>query len=389
MSSVESFTPQSAPGAPAPQRSGLSRDGRLPSWYMFATGLAGAALAALVIFLASGRFSIPGIVVLGYVFHVIIGWGVARWFEGARWARDRLATLLVTGAFALAIIPLVSLLWEVTVRGLNRLVNPTVTGGFWTSTMEGIFGGMVAGGIAHAIVGTLLITLAATIISVPIGFFTSIYLVEYGNPSWLARGITFLVDVMTGIPSIVAGLFAFSVFTVISQNYGITNGMMGAVALSVLMIPTVVRSSEEMLRLVPNELREASYALGVPKWLTIVKVVLRTSIAGLSTSVTLAIARVIGETAPLLVTVGVIPTMNTNVFEGAMMTLPTYINSQYSLGLAVCANDTMMYMGQQVVCDTGINTDRAWAAALTLIIVVMVLNIGARIVSWKFKPKSR
>src|SRR3712207_4426635 len=170
--------------------------------------------------------------------------------------------------------------------------------------------------------GTLIVTALTTVISVPIGLLTAIYLVEYGRGK-LARGITFLVDVMTGIPSIVAGLFAFALFALF-LGPGVRLGIMGAVALSVLMIPVVVRSSEEVLKLVPNELREASLALGVPKWRTIVKVVLPTAIAGLGTGVTLAIARVVGETAPLLITLGLTTGTNLNPFDGRMATLPVF-----------------------------------------------------------------
>ena len=178
------------------------------------------------------------------------------------------------------------------------------------------------GGAYHAIVGTLIITGLAALISVPIGLMTAIYLVEYGTGK-LKRAITFLVDVMTGIPSIVAGLFAYALFAVFFGP-GVRLGIGGAVALSVLMIPVVVRSSEEILKLVPNELREASLALGVPRWRTIVKVVLPTAAAGLGTGVTLAIARVIGETAPLLVIVGITNGTNFNPFDGRMATLPVF-----------------------------------------------------------------
>ena len=135
----------------------------------------------------------------------------------------------------------------------------------------------VVSGALHAIVGTVLITLAAAVISIPVGIFTAIYLVEYGQGTRLARSVTFLVDVMTGIPSIVAGLFAYAVFAIF-LGPGIRMGIMGSIALAVLMIPIIVRSTEEMLRLVPNELREAAYALGVPKWLTIARVVIYGSI---------------------------------------------------------------------------------------------------------------
>jgi phosphate transport system permease protein len=159
-------------------------------------------------------------------------------------------------------------------------------------------------------------------------------------------------------------------------------GIIGAVALSVLMIPVVVRSSEEMLKLVPNELREASYALGVPKWLTIVKVVLRTAVAGLTTGVLLAIARVIGETAPLLVTVGVTDSINFNPFDGRMMTLPVFIYRQFQQGLVPCRPE-------DAACIADINYLRAWTAALTLILIVMLLNLLGRLVTKLFSPKLR
>jgi phosphate transport system permease protein len=226
----------------------------------------------------------------------------------------------------------------------------------------------------------LLITGWATLISVPIGLLVAVYLVEYGSGS-LARAVTFFVDVMTGIPSIVAGLFAFAVFFLLVGPDS-RSGIVGAVALAVLMIPVVVRSSEEMLKLVPNELREAAYALGVPKWLTILRVVLRTAVAGLTTGVMIAIARVIGETAPLIITVGASNSINSNVFSGNMMTLPVFVYNQYNSGLVPCTPG-------DAACLPTINYDRAWSAALTLIILVMLLNLVARGVSRFFAPKSR
>src|SRR5690606_2119898 len=186
---------------------------------------------------------------------------------------------------------------------------------------------------------------------------------EYGKGA-LARGITFFVDVMTGIPSIVAGLFAYALFALIFGP-GVKLGVAGAIALAVLMIPVVVRSSEEMLRIVPNELREASYALGVPKWLTILKVVLPTSVAGIMTGIMIAIARVIGETAPLLIAAGFTANMNYNLLEGPMNSLPLFVYTQY------------MQQGNPVEAYI----DRAWAGALTLIIIVMLLNVLARLFS--------
>lgn len=383
-----SETPAAPTAAPAARaRIDTTSERHLPWYHLALTGLASAVLAAIIL-LALGKLSIAGVVVLGYLLHLIIGFAYSRVREGRRWATDRFVSLLVFGAFGLALIPLVSLLMEVIVRGAPRLVAP----GFLTGDMAGVIGGMDAGGIWHAIVGTLLVTFWASVISVPIGLFTAIFLVEYARTGWmkvLGKGITFLVDVMTGIPSIVAGLFGLALFVTVTSNPGIRIGMMGAVALSLLMIPTVVRSSEEMIRLVPMDLREASYALGVPKWLTIVRVVLRTAIAGLTTSVTLAVARVIGETAPLLLTVGALPLLNTNMVSGRMQTLPTFINSQYKLGNAVCNSDTLTnpITGIEHACSVAINFDRAWAAALVLIMIVMVLNIIARLVSYFFAPK--
>lgn len=258
------------------------------------------------------------------------------------------------------------MLWTILSKGFARFDVE-----FFTYSMRGVTTGET-GGAYHAIMGTVITTGIATLISVPIGLFAAIYLVEYGNKGPLARGLTFFVDVMTGIPSIVAGLFAIGFFTMMLGDESYQSGIVGAVALSVLMIPTVVRSSEEMLRLVPNELREASYALGVSKWLTIVKVVLPTAVAGLATGVTLAIARVMGETAPLLITMGAAKAVNFNPFEGSMSALPLFAYSSYA--------------------NPGTNKDdsiaAAWTAALVLMVIVMVLNIVARLISKFFAPKT-
>jgi phosphate transport system permease protein len=341
--------------------------GRLPRFTPIVLLILSVAATGGVLALA-GSFSVPLTVVLGVVVFAVAIMVLSGAVEGGRAARDRLATTLMYSAFGLAVIPLVSLLWTVLDYGLERFDLY-----FLTYTMRGVFGGMDAGGVYHAIMGTLEITLFATLISVPIGLLTAIYLVEYG-PTRLGRGITFFVDVMTGIPSIVAGLFAYALFALF-LGPGVRMGVVGSVALAVLMIPIVVRASEEMLKLVPNELREAAYALGVPKWLTIVKVVLRTAAAGIVTGVMLAIARVIGETAPLLITVGVVDSANFNLFDGRVMTLPVYVFRQYSQGFAPNGITT-------------INYDRAWAAALTLIILVMLLNLIARLVSRFFAPKT-
>lgn len=270
--------------------------------------------------------------------------------------------VLVTLAFLIALLPLISLVVTALTNGAARF-DPT----FFNSSMRNVVG--AGGGGLHAIMGTLLITGAATLISVPIGIMTAIYLVEYGRGR-LARAITFLVDVMTGIPSIVAGLFAFALFAIFFGP-GIRFGIGGSIALSVLMIPVVVRSTEEMLKLVPNELREASYALGVPKWLTVVKVVLPTSIGGIITGVMIAISRVIGETAPLLVIAGMTTSMNYDLFSDRMATLPVFVYTQY----ANQGTDAQAYI------------DRAWTGALVLILFVMVLNLLARLIAKILAPK--
>ncbi len=273
---------------------------------------------------------------------------------------DRFVTVVVTSAFALAMVPLVSLLWTVARQGAARFDTA-----FFTES-GGILG--PGGGALHAIVGTLIITGIAALISVPVGLLTAIYLVEYGRGR-LARSVTFLVDVMTGIPSIVAGLFAYALFVLV-VGPGVRFGIGGSVALSVLMIPVVVRSAEEMLKLVPAELREASYALGVPKWRTILKVVLPVATAGIATGVTLAIARVIGETAPLLLIAGTTAALNTNPFSERMVTLPVYAFYQFTQPGA-----------------RGFGIDRAWTAALVLMLIVVLLNVVARVISRAFAPK--
>lgn len=298
---------------------------------------------------------------LGYTVAITL-W--SRAVEGARKSFDRFVTAVVTGAFLLAMLPLVSVLWTVVDLGRHRL-----DANFFNNSAVGL--DAVEAGAHHAIFGTLIVTGIAALMSVPIGIMTAIYLIEYGRGR-LARSITFFVDVMTGIPSIVAGLFVVALFEML-YGPGTRMGFMGAVALSVLMIPIVVRSTEEMLKIVPNELREASYALAVPKWRTILKVVLPTALAGIASGVTLAIARVIGETAPLLLAVGMTDGDNFDAFNERMATLPVFAYSLYrSPGLD----------GQDAI-------DLAWSAALMLILIVMALNLVARIIARLFAPKTR
>ena len=218
-----------------------------------------------------------------------------------------------------------------------------------------------------------IITGIAALISIPIGILAAVYLVEYSQPKQLLRRvITFLVDVMTGIPSIVAGLFAFSLAALIVGPKAFS-GFSAAIALCVLMIPIVVRASEEMLRLVPHELREASYALGVAKYNTITKIVLRTSFAGLVTGVVLATARVVGETAPIFIAASFTDNFNVNPFNGPMQTLPVLAYTGYK------------FPGQ----DIAASNQEAWGAALLLVIIVIIFNLIARLVARYFAPKSR
>ena len=355
--------------APPSASSTALTSGRLPKWAPWALlGVSFVVSAAVFGVAAAGSdtpladFNIAGTVIVGILLYMVIITVISSIAESRRKAVDRLMTALVATAFLIALLPLISLLWTVVANGIERF-----DAEFFSYSMRNVVGD--GGGIVHAIWGTVLITLTATIISVPVGLMTSIYLVRDGHGK-IAEAITFFVDVMTGIPSIVAGLFIYAVFALVIGP-GVSMGFMGALALAVLMTPVVVRGSEELLRIVPNELREASYALGVPKWLTILKVVLPTSIAGIMTSVMLAISRVIGETAPLLLTAGFTQSLNTNIFDGQMMTLPVFAYNQY--------------MNQGTSPDAAIA--RAWAAALTLILIVMVLNLLARLIAKLFAPK--
>lgn len=334
----------------------------LPGWATWGVLGVSAAVTAAVL-LAAGVFTVALTLVFGTILSAAALYAWSRAVEGPRRALDRVMTLTIAAAFGLAMIPLFSLVYEVVKRGA-----PGLSLEFFTEDARGQVAG---GGAAHAIVGTLVITGVAALISVPIGIMAAIYLNEYGTGR-LRRALTFFVDVMTGIPSIVAGLFAYALFELF-LGPGIRLGVMGSVALSVLMIPIVIRSAEEVLKIVPNHLREAAYALGTPKWKTIVKVVLPTAFAGLITGVMIAIARIVGETAPLLVTTGVVDSMNTDPFNGRMQNLAVYAYNEYrSPGV----------MKQAAY-------EKAWAAALTLIAIVMILNVAARLVYRRYKTEIR
>jgi phosphate transport system permease protein len=347
-----------APAASVPQRP--LAQARLPRWAP--AGIAAASIAVGIgIGLGAGLDSKVQWGLIALIVFIGGTYGLAARVEGTRQAKDRIATSLVWSCFVLAALPLYSLLFTTISKGLKIL-----NGAFLSHSMNGVQTIYPGGGVYHAIIGTLEQVAIATLIAAPIGLLTAIYLVEYGKGK-LAKVVTFFVDVMTGIPSIVAGLFILSLW-ILMLGFGYS-GFAGALALAILMMPVVVRSTEEMLKLVPNELREASLALGVPKWRTIVKVVLPTAIGGITTGVMLAVARIAGESAPIALLVFGSQIINSNPFSGPQASLPFYIYLQYQNG-----NDA--------------SYDRAWAAALVLIAFVMILNMAARgIARWK-APKT-
>ena len=282
--------------------------------------------------------------------------------SSSRAAKDLIARIVMWTAFFVAVIPLVWILASVLLKGGQMLLESQ----WWTNSQAGITPRRVGGGAAHAIQGTLYLALVTAVISVPIGVLTAVYLVEYGRGR-LARLVSFMVDILTGIPSIVAALFIYALWV---STIGLQRVPFAvSLALVILMIPTVVRSTEEMLKLVPNELREASYALGVPKWKTIMKVVIPTAFSGIITGVLLGLARVMGETAPLIILGPYTKVIATDLFSGLMATLPTMINNDRGENL------------QPAV-------DRVWGAALTLILLIFVLNLLGRFIGRFSKVKS-
>ncbi|MDO5512376.1 phosphate ABC transporter permease PstA [Corynebacterium sp.] len=281
----------------------------------------------------------------------------------SRKTTNTVATILVYATMALAMVPLVWVLWTVIARGISPILNAA----WWTESQASTLYHVAGGGAAHAIVGTLMQTAIATVLSVPIGIFTAIYLVEYANGNRLGRMTTFMVDILTGVPSIVAALFIFTTWITL---FGFQrSGMAVALSLVLLMVPVVVRNTEEMLRVVPMDLREASYALGVPKWKTIAKIVLPTALSGIVTGVMLAIARVMGESAPVLILVGSTQAMNLDSMTGPQSSLPLMMLDMYKAGTSPAV------------------LDKLWGAALTLVLIIALLNIGARVISAKFSVK--
>jgi phosphate transport system permease protein len=272
-----------------------------------------------------------------------------------RRVKNVVATVLVSLAFLIALVPLIWVLGTVLTRGFAAIITPS----WWNSSLKGVLPEQFNGGVYHAIYGTLIQAFMAALVSVPLGILVAIYLIEYGRGR-LARATTFMVDVLSGVPSIVAALFVFSLW--ITTFRFDQSAIAVSLALILLMLPVVVRSTEEMLRLVPNELREASYALGVTKVVTILRVVLPSAMSGIISGVLLAIARVMGETAPVLVLVGYSHSINYNVFEGNMASLPLLIYSELTNPLPA---------GQF----------RVWGAALTLILIIALLNVIAALIS--------
>jgi phosphate transport system permease protein len=326
---------------------------RLSRWSL--AGIAAGAIVVTVVLFAvtpvTGRI---GFVLVAAGFYILAQTVFSVLIEGRRAAINRLVTSVVVACTCIAILPLVAVLGLTIVKGVKVL-----NASFLTHTMRGVAEQNPAGGIYHAMIGTLEQVGLAAAMAVPFGLLVAIYLVEYSTGR-LGRLVSFFVDVMTGLPSIVAGLFIFALWILV-LGHGFS-GFAGSLALMILMLPTVVRSAEEMLKIVPDNLREGSYALGIRKWITVVRIVLPAAAAGIVTGVMLAVARVTGETAPLLVTVFGNPALNFNPFSGPQASLSLFVFSEAGL-----PNETAI--------------DRAWAAALVLILIVLVLNIVARVVA--------
>ncbi|HVF04621.1 MAG TPA: phosphate ABC transporter permease PstA [Frankiaceae bacterium] len=325
----------------------------LPRWAPVALGGAAAALTALLVALtpAQGRAGTLVVFLAGYAAVLTVA---SYAVEGRRRAADRLARVLIAGAVGAALTPLVLVLGYTVARGAKGL-----TGYFLYHSMRGIGPLDTHGGIYHSLLGTLEQVGLAIALAVPLGLLTAVYITEFGRGR-LAAAVRFVVDVMTGIPSIVSGLFVLA-FWVIGLGQGFS-GFAASISLAILMLPVVVRSAEEMIRLVPDSLREASYALGVPRWKTVTSVVLPTASAGITTGVMLAVARVTGETAPLLLTAFGFDSIRRNPFKGPQSGLPLYVFDQATSSARGAV-------------------DRAWAAALALILVVVLLYVAARLVT--------
>jgi phosphate transport system permease protein len=274
----------------------------------------------------------------------------------ARRRKDMLARGLITAATAIALVPLALVVYYLLKKGLGSW-----SGSFFTTDPTGntFFRTSSIGGIKSAILGTVEIVALASAIAIPIGVGTAIWLVEYGRDSVFASVVRFFVDVLTGVPSIVFGLFIYIVLIVgTGSSYA---GYKGSFALGLLMLPVVIRSAEVILLLVPAALRESALALGAPRWKVIFRVVLPTALPGMVTGVLLAIARAAGETAPLLFTAAA--TNKTNFNLGQFM------------------NSLPVQIYKDVTSPTTSVVNRAWGAALTLVAMILLLNLIARLIS--------
>ncbi len=283
--------------------------------------------------------------------------------EPRSWRRtkNRLATVLMVLSIVVVMLPLGWVIYAVIDRGAS-----IISWKFLTSPIPPVVAPASTGGMGPAVLGTLLITGWATLMAVPLGILGAVYINEYGGRGPIAALVRFMADVMTGVPSIVMGLFIFSIWTL---HFGFS-GFAGSLALACLMLPIVIRSSEEMLKLVPNSLREASYAMGATKTRVTLTVVLPAALAGIVSGSLLAVARGAGETAPLLFTILTVTQANRNVFHGPNTALATQIFS----------NATQPYPGAE---------SRAWGAALTLIAIAFILMIAARIITARFTRQAR
>ena len=336
------------------------RTKRMPLLVNFGVAIAALLVAAAIVY-GAGIGNYVLVIVIGGVLYLVGLALVAGRIEGKRSARDRMWRTAIYAACVLAILPLASVVWTLISKGAGRL-----DGDFFGSSMNNIGARDTGGGAYHAIIGTLEQVGIAALIAVPLGVLGAIYLVEYGRGRF-ALTVRFFVDVMTGIPSIVAGLFVLSFWVLIVSpwfNNGQPrfSGFAASLALTVLMLPTIVRSTEEMLRLVPSPLREGAYALGVPQWKTIMKIVLPTALPGIVTGVMLAIARAAGETAPVLLVAGGAAAINFDAFSGNQSSLALFVYQQ--------AGDASKYAPA-----------RAWTAALTLVTIVLVLTVAAKLLA--------
>ncbi|HTR95028.1 MAG TPA: phosphate ABC transporter permease PstA [Trebonia sp.] len=284
--------------------------------------------------------------------------------EGGGWRRtkNQIATFVMWTAFIATLVPLILVLYTVISKGVTAISWQFLT----SNTIPPNVSPLGFGGMGPAIVGTLIITGFAAVIAIPLGVLGAVYINEYGGKGWLANFISFMADVMTGVPSIVMGLFIYTIWVL---HFGYS-GLAGSFALACLMLPIVIRSTYEMLRLVPNHLREASYALGATKARVTLTVVLPAAVGGIVSGALLAVARAAGETAPLLFTILTVEATNTNLFSGANTALSTQIFT----------NAQSPFVGGEA---------RAWGSALTLIVIAFILMIAARIVTARFTRYTR